>query len=127
MDHQRKLRRILSSVRFGTLLSVAFFIGFVAVSVVFADDALPKPQIGGLPFSGKTAAGSISALAKQVVMYTGVIGVIALTWGGFLFITAFGEDEKVKKGKNVITYALLGVVLSIAAYGIIDIVNRLTV
>lgn len=60
-------------------------------------------------------------------MYTGVIGVIALTWGGFLFITAFGEDEKVKKGKNVITYALLGVVLSIAAYGIIDIVNRLTV
>lgn len=107
MDHQRKLKRILSCFRLGTLLSVAFFVGFVAVSMVFADDALPKPQIGGLPFSGKTAAGSISALAKQMVMYTGVIGVIALTWGGFLFITAFGEDEKVKKGKNVVTYALL--------------------
>ena len=97
MDYQRYVKRFVSSARFGTLLSVAFFVGFVAVSVAFADDALPQPKIAGLPFSSGSAAGSISAIIKQVVLYTGVIGVIALTWGGFLFITAFGEDDKVKK------------------------------
>lgn len=127
MDHQRKLKRFLSSLRFGAVLSVAFFVGFSIVSFAFADDALPKPQVAGLPFANKTAVGSVSALIKQVVLYTGILAVLALTWGGFLFITAFGEDDKVKKGKSIVTYALIGVVLSISAYAIVDIVNRLAV
>ncbi len=99
----------------------------MAVSAVFADDALPKPAIAGLPFSNKTAAASIASIIKQVVLYTGILAVVSLSWGGFLFITAFGEDDKVKKGKSIIQYSLIGVVLSISAYAIVDLVNRLTV
>lgn len=128
MDHQRywikPLKRLLPSLRLGTVLSVAFFVGFVVVSTVFADDALPKPAIGGLPFANKSAAASIAAIIKQVVLYTGIIAVISLSWGGFMFITAFGEEEKVKKGKNVVKFSLIGVILSVAAYPIVDIVNK---
>lgn len=99
----------------------------MAVSLVFADDALPKPAIAGLPFATKTASASIAAIIKQVVLYTGILAVISLSWGGFLFITAFGEDEKVKKGKSIVQYSLIGVVLSISAYAIVDLVNKLTV
>ena len=99
----------------------------MAVSAVFADDALPKPAIAGLPFSNKTAAASIASIIKQVVLYTGILAVVSLSWGGFIFITAFGEDDKVKKGKSIIQYSLIGVVLSISAYAIVDLVNRLTV
>lgn len=99
----------------------------MAVSAVFADDALPKPAIAGLPFSNKTAAASIASIIKQVVLYTGILAVVSLSWGGFLFITAFGEDDKVKKGKSIIQYSLIGVVLSISAYPIVDIVDKLTV
>ncbi|MDQ1343389.1 MAG: hypothetical protein QG650_108 [Patescibacteria group bacterium] len=127
MDHQRYVKRFLSSVRLGTFVSVAFFIGFVVVSVAFADDALPTSGIGGLPFASKSPTGSITALIKQVVLYTGIFAVVSLTWGGFLFITAFGEDEKVKKGKNIVKFSLIGVLLSISAYAIVDVVNRLAV
>lgn len=99
----------------------------MAVSAVFADDALPKPAIAGLPFSNKTAAASIASIIKQVVLYTGILAVVSLSWGGFLFITAFGEDDKVKKGKEIVKYSLIGVVLSISAYAIVDLVNKLTV
>lgn len=106
---------------------MAFFVGFMAVSLVFADDALPKPAIAGLPFATKTASQSVAAIIKQVVLYTGILAVISLSWGGMLFITAFGEDEKVKKGKNIVQYSLIGVVLTISAYAIVDIVNKLVV
>ena len=99
----------------------------MAVSAVFADDALPKPAIAGLPFSNKTATASIASIIKQVVLYTGILAVVSLSWGGLLFITAFGEDDKVKKGKEIVKYSLIGVVLSISAYAIVDLVNKLTV
>lgn len=130
MAHQRVVGRLLPKVRIGVLLSVAVFVGFVAVSVAFgAGDELPKPQSFGLPFE-KSASDTpkvISSMIKQVVLYTGVLAILALTWGGFLFITAFGQDEQVKKAKSVIKFAFIGVILSISAYAIIDIVNRLTV
>lgn len=131
MDHKRFLRKLLKNVRIGTILSLAFFVGFVLVSTVFADDALPVVDKGlGLPFteqSGNAAPAPISALIKQVILYTGILAVISLTWGGFLFMTAFGEDEKVKKGKTVVKFSIIGVLLSISAYAIVDMVNRLTV
>jgi hypothetical protein len=128
MDHQRYVKRLFSSIRLGTFVSVAFFIGFVVVSVAFAaDDALPTSGISGLPFASKSPTGSITALIKQVVLYTGILAVVSLTWGGFLFITAFGEDEKIKKGKNIVKFSLIGVLLSISAYAIVDVVNRLAV
>lgn len=130
MDYQRVARRVLPKARLGVLLSVAVFVGFLAVSVAFAaGDSLPTPQNLGLPFekAPNDTPKVISSLIRQVVLYTGVLAIIALSWGGFLFVTAFGEDDKVKKAKNVVKFSLIGVVLSISAYAIIDVVNKLTV
>jgi hypothetical protein len=40
-------------------------------------------------------------------------------------MTAFGEDEKIKKAKTLVQYSITGVILSITAYSIVDIVNSL--
>ena len=88
-------------------------------SSAFAD--LPKPQEMGLPFTGKGADTSIALVIKEAMKYIGVLAVIALSWGGVQFLLSAGEDQKVKVAKNIITYALVGVILSITAYTIVDI------
>lgn len=50
-----------------------------------------------------------------------------VSWGGIQFLTSMGNDEKVKHAKQTIIYALVGVLLSVVAYTIIDIVNSLRV
>ena len=81
----------------------------------------------GLPFEGSAANGvtPVILIIRESIKYIGLLAILALSWGGIQFLISYGSDEKVKKAKHTIIYSLLGVILSIAAYGIIDIVNSL--
>jgi hypothetical protein len=48
----------------------------------------------------------------------GVILVILIIYAGFLWMTAQGNEEKVKKAKGMITNAVVGMILIFAAYAI---------
>lgn len=48
----------------------------------------------------------------------GVVFVILLTYGGFLWLTSAGEEEKVKKAQGLIVNSIIGVFIVIAAYTI---------
>ena len=66
-------------------------------------------------------------IIKEAIKYVGLIAIVAISWGGIQFLTSMGNDEKVKHAKQTIIYSLVGVVLSVLAYTIIDIVNSLKV
>lgn len=57
----------------------------------------------------------ISALALLV----GVIAVIAVIVGGFQFLTSGGDPNKVNKGRNTIIYAIVAIVVAVAARSIV--------
>ncbi|MFA4845830.1 MAG: pilin [Patescibacteria group bacterium] len=48
----------------------------------------------------------------------GIIFVVLVVYAGFLYLTAAGEDEKVKKAKKLLTQSVIGLVIIIAAYAI---------
>lgn len=69
----------------------------------------------------------VNLLLKNALTIAGVICLIFLIVGGFSFIVSAGGDAKAKeKGKNTITSALTGLVLIIAAYWIIQIIEIIT-
>lgn len=89
--------------------------------------ALPAPDKIGLPFE-RTADNtpiSIAKIIKQAIMFAGIFAVMAITYGGILMMLSYGDESKVKGAKGIIQYALIGIVLSGAAYAIIDAVNSL--
>jgi hypothetical protein len=51
------------------------------------------------------------------------LSVIALIIGGYQFITAYGDTEKHQTARKTITYALIGLVISITAYAIVAIIT----
>lgn len=54
--------------------------------------------------------------ANWIMGIVGVVLVAVLIYGGILYLTSAGNEERTKLAKNVITYAIIGVVIIFAAY-----------
>jgi len=65
-----------------------------------------------IPFAIKTLVGLATALA-----------VIALMVGGYQYLTAYGDTTKHQQATKTLTWAILGLILSITAYAIVALVT----
>jgi hypothetical protein len=91
--------------------------------------ALAQVDIGekfGSPFS--SIGELISALLPNIYMLAGIILFILLIGGGFGIIISAGRGEKegVAKGGKAVTAALIGFLVIIASYWIIQIISVVT-
>ncbi len=72
--------------------------------------------------------GTVVGLFINIVL--GVLGVIFLVltiYAGFLWMTAAGNEEQVKKAKHIVVQAVIGLVITLSAYAISDfVINQLT-
>ena len=67
----------------------------------------------------------ISDTNKIINVVIGVIGVVAVAvviYGGFLFLTAQGDPGKIKKGKDSITWGIIGLIIALLSWSIINFV-----
>jgi hypothetical protein len=65
-------------------------------------------------------------LVKNIVnifLYAvGVLSVIMLIWGGIRYTTSAGDSNKVQSAKNTVLYAVVGLVVAILAWAIVNMV-----
>lgn len=62
---------------------------------------------------------------KIINVVIGVLGVVAVAvviYGGFLFLTAQGDPGKIKKGKDSITWGIIGLIIALLSWSIINFV-----
>jgi hypothetical protein len=75
-------------------------------------------------FGGEAGLGTealpqvISGIIAVILSTLGVIAVLIILWGGFLWMTAAGEPDKVDKAKKLIVSGIIGLVIIFAAYAI---------
>ncbi len=74
--------------------------------------------------SGITRTPSISALIGEilgaVLGLVGVVFLILVIYAGFLWMTARGNTEQVTKAKNLFSGAIIGLVIVVSAYYLVD-------
>ncbi|MFA5937365.1 MAG: pilin [Candidatus Paceibacterota bacterium] len=66
-------------------------------------------------------------IGRTVSRILGVVGALTLlvfVYGGFLWLTSAGKEDKVKTGSNAMLYAALGLFIIFASYGILNLVIR---
>jgi len=66
--------------------------------------------------------GIVLKAANLVAIFAGVAGVIMIMVGGFQYITANGDSSKISSAKNVIIYALVGLLIVALARTIVGFV-----
>ena len=52
--------------------------------------------------------------------FLGLIAVIMVIYGGVLYVTAAGEQDKVDKGKKIIMYSVVGIVIILLAFALVN-------
>ena len=70
---------------------------------------------------------------KDIVMRTlnlllsvvGIVAIISLVIGGAFYLTAYGDEDRAKKGKTIITNSLIGIVVVMAALVIVSQIGSL--
>lgn len=106
------------------LASLVFLMAFFA-SPALAESAIDAAK-GGLKTSGASAGfaenrsltDQVSSIISAALSFLGVIFVILMIYGGFLWMTARGDEGQVTKAKDLITAAVLGLIVVVSAYAI---------
>ena len=88
----------------------------VNVEEMFNNDSANFVADSGLGTADLTS--TIASLIRVGLGFLGVIAVVIILVGGFKWVTASGEEEKVKKAKKYIYQGLAGLVIVLAAYAI---------
>ena len=63
-------------------------------------------------------------ISKIILGLTGSLALLAFVYGGFVFMLSGGSAQNVEKGKNILTGAVIGLVIVFASYTIIQFVLR---
>ena len=70
--------------------------------------------------SQNTADVTIQNLVGNVMLFLGIIAVLYGLYGGFLILTAGGDESNVKKGKTILIQVALGLVVIFLANSIVQ-------
>ncbi|OGL67009.1 hypothetical protein A2856_00785 [Candidatus Uhrbacteria bacterium RIFCSPHIGHO2_01_FULL_63_20] len=62
----------------------------------------------------------IGNVIRVVIGFSGVLALASFIWGGILFLTAAGNEERVKKGKNTLIWASIGLVVLFTSYTLVN-------
>lgn len=71
--------------------------------------------------------GIIFKTIQYLLTFLGVVAVVVILIGGFMWMTAAGNDEKVGKAKKIIVQGLIGLIIVLLAFAIATfVIQRLT-
>lgn len=69
----------------------------------------------------------VSTVLTTVLSLLGVVFLVLMVYGGYLWMTARGDEDHVKKAKDLIKAAIIGLIIVLMAYAISwFVINNLT-
>ena len=66
--------------------------------------------------------GIFTTIVRVMLFLIGVISVIMLIYGGIQYVLSTGDSGKVTNAKNTILYAIVGLIVAILSYAIVNFV-----
>lgn len=88
---------------------------------LIADSLASKPSDLGLPSVGIDSG--LKTIVNVVFTVLGLVSVIFVIAGGIKYILSGGDSAGIKNAKETITYAIVGLVISMLAFGIVNYVT----
>jgi len=118
------MRKINWSVKFLVFL---FFVFSVAFPLVVSAAPLNASDLG-IQYASATGLGTTdvrTVIARIIRVALGLIGIIAVAGivvGGFMYMTAGGNEEKTSNGTKAVAAGVIGLAIVLSAYAIANFV-----
>lgn len=105
-------------------LFTTFVLMLVMIVPVYAQGFISPTDNPAAISAATGGTGSFRQLALTIVNwllgFLGLIAVVMIIYGGFLYVTAAGNDEKIGKAKKIIMYAIVGIVVILLSFAIVN-------
>jgi len=101
-----------------TIPVVAWVLALPVMAQVAPEDIDPV-----VTFEKEDLVDLLVSFANWTLLLIAIIAVIMIIYGAFIYMTTAGDETKVEKGKNIIIYGIVGVLIAILAFGVISFVN----
>lgn len=88
-----------------------------------ATDFVSKPEELGLPTT--TVSGGLQNVLNIVFVMAGLLSVIFIIVGGLKYTLSGGDSAGLKSAKETITYAIVGLIITLLAFGIVNFVTKI--
>jgi len=106
---------------------VASAISVGALLLPFAASALSVENVGGtLTLGSADLKATVVNIITFVLGLLGLIAVIMILYGGFTWLTAGGNEDKIDSAKKIISAAAIGLVVVLISWAIVTFVIKTT-
>lgn len=131
------MKKIILGIVAGVMLSVGMLAGGVMLGQNVMADTLNLCDDPNMPDDLKEAAGCregddqketifgpVEIMIQVALGIIGILGVGVIIYGGAMYTTSTGDAAKVAKAKNIILYGVVGLVVALLAYAIVEFVSK---
>lgn len=111
-------------LQFLIIIIVGLFFIF-AGNAIASDDFGLDDAVSGTPLADQsttTVPQALGLLINAALGITGSVFMFLTVYGGFIMMTSAGDSEKTKKGRQIIIWAVIGVVVVLAAYALTQLI-----
>lgn len=116
----------MRKINYYKLLFFVVIFSFVLSGIVFAKEtACTGSNCLADPFESATIFQLIQKIIGFLITIGAPILAIMVIYGGFLILSAGDSPEKVKSGKDVILWAVVGYVIVLCSWGVIYIMGQI--
>lgn len=89
---------------------------------VLAVDVINSNAVPVVVNSGPSVNQLISNIISILIYVVGIASVIVIIIGGIMYVVSAGNPDSVKKAKDAILYAVIGLVVAFSAFAIVNFV-----
>lgn len=115
-------KKSIKNVAVGLVTSVALMMSsFVPVYAQGFISPSDNPQAVSTATGGQGSARQLAlTIVNFFLTFLGLIAVVMIIYGGFLYVTAAGNQEKIESAKKIIMYAVIGIVVILLSFAIVN-------
>lgn len=116
---------IMTCAVFGaSVLSTASLSGSASAQVSEGINTATTSEMKGKSIDGDK--GLIKTVVNVLLWAVGILSVIMIIFSGFRYITSAGDASKTKSAQSTLMYSVVGLIVAIMAYAIVNmVINRL--
>ena len=116
----KKILKIALPILIVALFAVTIMSG--SVSALTLQEGAEAARCDGCPADLFGDNGVFKKVTNTILYIVGIIAVIMLIIGGIRYVTSGGDAKKVTDAKNTVLYAIIGLVISLLAFAIVNFV-----
>ena len=118
----KKITKIITQTFTGLGAFACLFSSRLLASATSVQEGANAARADGMPTELIGDNGVFSRLTNTILLIVGLISVIMLVYGGLRYILSGGDSKKVTDAKNTILYAIIGLIISLLAFAIVNFV-----